>query len=67
MQTGTVKFYNPDKGFGFITAENGSDVFVHCSALESNGFKPLEVGQQVSFDIKEGQQGPPQATNVKRL
>jgi CspA family cold shock protein len=63
METGTVKWFNADKGFGFITAENGNDVFVHFSAIQGDGFKTLEEGQAVTFDIEEGQRGP-QATNV---
>lgn len=63
MAQGTVKWFNADKGFGFITAENGNDVFVHFSAIQGDGFKTLEEGQTVTFDIEEGQRGP-QATNV---
>ncbi|MHC5249761.1 cold-shock protein [Enterococcus sp. HY326] len=65
METGTVKWFNADKGFGFITAENGSDVFVHFSAIQTDGFKTLEEGQTVNFDIEEGQRGP-QAANVTK-
>jgi len=60
---GTVKWFNAEKGFGFITAENGNDVFVHFSAIQGDGFKTLEEGQTVNFDVEEGQRGP-QATNV---
>lgn len=63
MQTGTVKWFNAEKGFGFITGEDGKDVFVHFSAIQSDGFKTLEEGQSVTFDVEEGQRGP-QATNV---
>ena len=63
METGTVKWFNSDKGFGFITAEDGKDVFVHFSAIQGEGFKTLEEGQAVTFDVEEGQRGP-QATNV---
>ena len=63
MQTGTVKWFNAEKGFGFITGEDGNDVFVHFSAIQSDGFKTLEEGQSVTFDVGEGQRGP-QATNV---
>ena len=63
MQQGTVKWFNSDKGYGFITGENGKDVFVHFSAIQSNGFRTLEEGQQVSFDVVDGQKGP-QAENV---
>jgi len=63
MQTGTVKWFNAEKGFGFITGEDGKDVFVHFSAIQGEGFKTLEEGQSVTFDVEEGQRGP-QATNV---
>ena len=65
METGTVKWFNSDKGFGFITAENGNDVFVHFSAIQGEGFKTLEEGQAVSFEIVEGNRGP-QAANVNK-
>ena len=63
MKTGTVKWFNAEKGFGFITGEDGKDVFVHFSAIQGEGFKTLEEGQSVTFDVEEGQRGP-QATNV---
>ncbi|MDY0409844.1 cold-shock protein [Virgibacillus soli] len=63
MNTGSVKWFNADKGFGFIEVEGGDDVFVHFSAIQGEGFKTLEEGQQVTFDIEEGNRGP-QATNV---
>ncbi|KKE77717.1 cold-shock protein CspD [Oceanobacillus caeni] len=63
MNTGSVKWFNADKGFGFIEVEGGDDVFVHFSAIQGDGFKTLEEGQQVSFDIEEGNRGP-QAANV---
>ncbi len=66
MNTGKVKFFNPEKGFGFITTDEGKDVFVHYSAIQSKGFKTLEEGQKVSFTIVEGDRGP-QATNVTTL
>lgn len=66
MATGTVKWFNAEKGFGFIQQEDGSDVFVHYSAIQGDGFKTLEEGQSVSFDIEEGQRGP-QAVNVQKL
>lgn len=60
---GTVKWFNSQKGFGFIEREGGEDVFVHFSAIKSEGYKALEEGQQVQFDIEQGQRGP-QAANV---
>jgi cold shock protein len=66
MEKGTVKWFNADKGFGFIEVENGDDVFVHFSAIKSEGFKTLEEGQSVEFDIVEGARGP-QAANVVKL
>ena len=56
-QTGTVKWFNDEKGFGFITPENGPDLFVHFRAIEGNGFKTLKEGQQVTFEAVEGQKG----------
>lgn len=56
--TGTVKFFNDSKGFGFIEQENGPDVFVHYSAIEGDGFKSLEQGQKVEFKVVDGQKGP---------
>ena len=61
--TGTVKWFNADKGYGFIEQENGPDVFVHFRAINSDGFKTLNEGQQVSFEVTDGQKGP-QAQNV---
>ncbi len=63
MNNGTVKWFNADKCFGFITAEDGKDVFAHFSEIQGEGFKTLEEGQAVTFDIEEGQRGP-QATNI---
>ena len=63
MTNGTVKWFNPRKGFGFIEQENGPDVFVHHSAINSDGFKSVNEGDQVSFDIEQGQKGPA-AANV---
>ena len=65
METGTVKWFNSDKGFVFITAENGNDVFVHFSAIQGDGFKTLEEGQAVTFDVEESDRGP-QAANVEK-
>ncbi|MBZ2168735.1 MULTISPECIES: cold-shock protein [Marinobacter] len=64
--TGTVKFFNETKGFGFITREGGPDVFVHYSAIQGGGFKTLAEGQQVEFTVTQGQKGP-QAENVVAL
>lgn len=63
MNNGTVKWFNVDKGFGFITGEDGNDVFAHFSAIQGDGFKTLEEGQAVSYDVEDGQRGP-QATNI---
>ena len=65
MTTGTVKWFNAEKGFGFIERESGDDVFVHFSAIQSEGFKSLEEGQAVTFSVEEGNRGP-QATNVNK-
>ena len=65
MKTGTVKWFNAEKGFGFISIEGEDDVFVHFSAINSDGFKTLEEGQEVQFDVVEGAKGP-QAANVVR-
>lgn len=65
--TGTVKWFNPDKGFGFITQENGGeDVFVHFNAIVSSGYKSLDEGQRVSFEVERGQKGL-QAANVTAM
>lgn len=56
-QTGTVKWFNEQKGFGFITTQEGQDVFVHFSAIQRDGFKPLREGLQVSFEFEEGARG----------
>jgi cold shock protein len=63
MANGTVKWFNESKGFGFITSEDGSDVFVHYSSIQSNGFKSLAEGDKVSFDTENGPKGP-KAVNV---
>lgn len=64
--TGKVKWFNAEKGYGFIEREEGGDVFVHFSAIQANGFKTLEEGQAVEFDVVEGPRGE-QAANVVRL
>ena len=64
--TGTVKWFNDAKGFGFIGREGGPDVFVHFTAIESTGFKSLAEGDQVEFEIVQGQKGP-QAANVRKV
>ena len=66
MAQGTVKWFNDQKGYGFIEQENGEDIFVHHSAILGSGFKTLSEGQLVSFEIGEGQKGPA-AQNVEKL
>ena len=66
MTNGLVKWFNSEKGFGFISVEGGDDVFAHFSAINLDGFKTLEEGQKVSFDIVEGARGP-QAANITIL
>jgi CspA family cold shock protein len=66
MQHGKVKWFDNAKGYGFIEAEDGSDVFVHFTAIQGEGFKTLEEGQEVSFEIVQGNRGP-QAANVVKL
>lgn len=63
---GTVKWFNAEKGYGFIQVEGGDDVFVHFSAIQGDGFKTLDEGQEVEFDITQGNRGP-QAANVVKL
>jgi CspA family cold shock protein len=63
---GKVKWFNDAKGFGFIEQEGGADVFVHYSAIQMDGFKTLKQGQDVEFEVKDGEKGP-QATNVMKL
>ncbi|MDR2167127.1 MAG: cold-shock protein [Clostridiales bacterium] len=66
MKTGTVKWFNAEKGFGFISVEGEDDVFVHFSAINSDGYKTLEEGQEVEFEVVDGTKGP-QAANVSRI
>ena len=66
MEQGTVKWFNASKGFGFITRESGSDVFAHHSAIQGEGFKSLDEGDEVSFDVVEGDKGP-KAENIVKL
>jgi CspA family cold shock protein len=66
MSEGKVKWFNEQKGFGFIEKDDGSDVFVHFSAIQASGFKTLYEGQRVSFDVQQGKKGPA-AENVKPL
>ncbi len=65
MSQGTVKWFNDSKGYGFITTDEGKDVFVHFSAIEGDGFKTLAEGQNVTFDVVDGDKGP-QAANVHK-
>ncbi len=66
MNKGTVKWFNAEKGYGFITGEDGNDVFVHFSAIQADGYKSLDEGQAVTFDLQQGNRGM-QAANVVKL
>jgi cold shock protein len=66
MTSGTVKWFNAEKGYGFITPESGEDVFVHFSAIQADGYRSLDEGQAVEFDVTSGPKGP-QAANVRLL
>ncbi len=66
MATGSVKWFNESKGFGFIAQEGGGDVFVHYSSISGSGFKTLAEGERVEFDVTQGPKGP-QASNVRKL
>ena len=66
MNQGTVKWFNAEKGFGFIEVEGENDVFAHFSAIQGEGFKSLDEGQKVEFEVEEGNRGP-QATNIVKL
>ena len=67
MATGTVKWFNSEKGYGFIATDGGPDVFVHYSAIQSDGFRTLEEGDKVEFDVQAGRDGRSQAAEVKKL
>jgi CspA family cold shock protein len=66
MAQGTVKWFNAEKGFGFISRDDGDDVFVHHTGIAGEGFRSLDEGQRVSFDVTQGKKGP-QASNVTKL
>jgi CspA family cold shock protein len=66
MQNGKVKWFNNEKGYGFIETESGEDIFVHFTAIQGDGYKSLEEGQEVSFEVVEGNRGP-QAANVEKV
>ncbi|WP_433055929.1 cold-shock protein [Dactylosporangium sp. CS-033363] len=66
MAQGTVKWFNAEKGFGFISVDGGADVFVHFSAIESDGYRSLDENQRVEFEIKQGPKGP-QAESVRKI
>lgn len=66
METGTVKWFNGSKGFGFIEREEGPDVFVHFNAIQGDGYKSLDEGDKVQFDVEQGDKGP-NATNVTKI
>ena len=67
MAEGTVKWFNPEKGYGFISQKGGEDLFVHFSEIKMDGFRTLDEGQAVSFEVTEGQQRKLQASNVVRI
>jgi CspA family cold shock protein len=66
MAQGTVKWFNAEKGYGFIAVDGGRDVFVHYSAIQADGYRSLDEGQRVEFDVEQGDRGP-QATSVRTL
>ena len=67
MATGTVKWFNSEKGYGFIESEQGADVFVHYSAIQADGFRTLEEGDRVEFEVKAGRDGRTQAEEVRKV
>lgn len=67
MAEGTVKWFNPEKGYGFISQADGEDLFVHFSEIKMDGYKTLDEGARVSFDVTEGSNGKAQASNVSKL
>ncbi len=67
MAKGTVKWFNPEKGYGFISREDGEDLFVHFSEIQMDGYKTLDEGQLVEFDVTTGQNGKLQASNVRKI
>lgn len=67
MAEGTVKWFNAAKGYGFISREDGDDLFVHFREIQEEGFKSLDEGQRVSFDVTQGQNGKMQASNVRKV
>ena len=67
MAEGIVKWFNPEKGYGFISQDQGEDLFVHFSEIKMDGFKTLDEGVRVSFDVTEGQNGKKQASNVQKI
>jgi len=67
MAQGTVKWFNPDKGYGFISQEGGEDLFVHWSEIQMDGYKTLDEGAKVEFEVAQGDNGKLQASNVRKL
>ncbi|PRW63562.1 cold-shock protein [Actinopolyspora mortivallis] len=67
MAVGTVKWFNPEKGYGFIATDNGSDVFVHYTAIDMDGFRTLDEGDRVEYEVKPGRDGRSQADGVRKL
>ena len=67
MAQGTVKWFNPDKGYGFISQEGGEDLFVHWSEIQMDGYKTLDEGAHVEFEVTQGDKGKLQASNVRKL